>query len=809
MSSTHHLSESHAALIRASVIRDDVRDARGYATVEDAYVLHNRGFAARQALVPALLIPIHPVQGDVLTYQIRPDNPRVMKGEKVRYETPARQPNRIDAHPFIKKHLGDPSVPLFITEGVRKADALVSKDECCIALLGVWNWKGKNAAGGKTVLPDFDDIAWNDRTVYIVFDSDARTKADVQNATVRLKDYLTNRDAKVHVLRLPPAADGGKVGLDDYLAAGHSVDDLLKLVETEQQAQASAKPPAQRTEIMRLGEKYYRFGRSLSNEAFAVRKDGPNVSRSLRYGGGSLRAELAKLYAREHGSAPSQQALTDAFNVFDGLCLEQPAEELALRVARHGDSLIIDRGDATGSAIEVTRDGWRVVARSPVLFRRTELTGVMPEPLPGGRFDDLRHFLNVDDPSWDVAQAFSVAAVQPGFSHPIPLIRGQQGSAKSTSARLFVELIDPSPAPLRAAPRSLDDWAITASASWAIALDNLSHIEPWFADALCRASTGDGWPKRSLYTDGGVSVYSFQRVVILNAIDVGALRPDLADRLITIDLEPISNDRRKEEKTLLADFYAARPGILGGLLDLVVKTLAAYDTVHPKNLPRMADFGRMAAALDDATGSKSFSTYMAMTVTIAIDVIEDDEVVQALKSWMTDLTTYSETAMGWLHNLTPPGERPSQSWPKTPEGMRSRLKRLAPSLKLIGLEVEFGQREAHTGRRMITVRRHDVGDSSLADGFQLSPEGATVTQTDAQNKIGGDGSDSGDGSNAFLSTHEGKNEKRGKNGKRGHEIEKGGPRLSRLSPDVKAFPPIDPEGLRKIVGWAAAKSETP
>jgi hypothetical protein len=137
------------------------------------------------------------------------------------------------------------------------------------------------------------------------------------------------------------------------------------------------------------------------------------------------------------------------------------------------------------------------------------------------------------------------------------------------------------------------------------------------------------------------------------------------------------------------------------------------------------------------------------------------------------------------------------------------LKRLAPSLKLIGLEVEFGQRESGTGRRMITVRHRDVGDSSESelshDAPQLSQEGATVTQKRDQR----DSRDSRDSSNAFLSTYEGKSEKRGKNGKQGHEIEGVGPGLSRLSPKAKSSPPIDPDDARKIFGNPIPKSETP
>jgi len=39
-------------------------------------------------------------------------------------------------------------LPLFITEGIPKGDAAVTIGLCCIALLGVWNFRGTNDAGG-------------------------------------------------------------------------------------------------------------------------------------------------------------------------------------------------------------------------------------------------------------------------------------------------------------------------------------------------------------------------------------------------------------------------------------------------------------------------------------------------------------------------------------------------------------------------------------------------------------------------------------------------------------------------------------
>jgi hypothetical protein len=86
-------------------------------------------------------------------------------------------------------------IPLFITEGIKKADALVSRELCAVALIGVWNWRGTNEHGGKMALPEWESVALNDRGVYIIFDSDVMEKREVYAALCRLKSFLESRGA--------------------------------------------------------------------------------------------------------------------------------------------------------------------------------------------------------------------------------------------------------------------------------------------------------------------------------------------------------------------------------------------------------------------------------------------------------------------------------------------------------------------------------------------------------------------------------------------------------------------------------------
>ena len=189
------LASNHKEMLfEESGINQDVVEARGYRTVETKAELKRLGFSDQQCTVPGLLIPVYSPTGDIATYQYRADQPRVGKdGKTIKYETPKGSRMVLDVHPSVQERIGDPSVPLFITEGAKKGDSLVSRGLCAVALLGVWNWRGTNGRGGKTVLPEWDYAALNGREVYIVFDSDVMLKPEVHAAMARLKAFLERR----------------------------------------------------------------------------------------------------------------------------------------------------------------------------------------------------------------------------------------------------------------------------------------------------------------------------------------------------------------------------------------------------------------------------------------------------------------------------------------------------------------------------------------------------------------------------------------------------------------------------------------
>ncbi len=146
------LLADHYRQLRASGISDEVIRERGYRSALGKSLLKELGFASSQQRAPALIVPLHGVDGKAAGCQARPDHPRKdNRGRIVKYETPTGSAGRLDVPPRCRDSLADPAVPILITEGAKKADSLASAGACALNISGVWNWKARNRFGGVTV----------------------------------------------------------------------------------------------------------------------------------------------------------------------------------------------------------------------------------------------------------------------------------------------------------------------------------------------------------------------------------------------------------------------------------------------------------------------------------------------------------------------------------------------------------------------------------------------------------------------------------------------------------------------------------
>lgn len=450
---------------------------------------------------------------------------------------------------------------------------------------------------------------------------------------------------------------------------------------------------------------------------------------------------VAKQFFDQEGKAMNSDALSAAVNLIEAKALFEGEEHpVHVRVAEHNGNIYLDLCNDAWQVVEITANGWHVIDESPVKFRRSRGMLPLPAPVTNGVVDELRNYLNVDDATWPLVVAWLIANLRPIGPYPLLALFAEQGSGKSTTGRLLRSLVDPNSAPLRAEPKDGRDLMIAANNSWCLAYDNLSHVPSWLSDAMCRLSTGGGFATRELFTDQDEIIFDSQRPVMLTSIEEVATRSDLLDRCLIVWLPAIPEERRRPEAQMMTAFEAARPRIMGSLLDAVSVAIRDLPTVQLPCLPRMADFALWVTAAETGLGwsrGTFLAAYQGNRASANDLALESSPVARPLLDIVEDGGGWSGTASELLQALeTKVSEQVKRQngWPKNARSLSGQLKRLAPNLRAAGWRIE---NERQASRRLWIIERAQtstggtqpkISDRHAADPFD---EGNTV-QSDVE-----------------------------------------------------------------------------
>lgn len=463
-------------------------------------------------------------------------------------------------------------------------------------------------------------------------------------------------------------------------------------------------------------------------------------------GNGAFREWLRYQFYLSFGKPPTSQALQDAIGIIEAKALFEGKEmQTFIRTAGIDNKIYIDLCNDKWEAVEITPAGWRVIPDPPVKFRRAKGMLPLPDPVHGGKIEELRPFLNAaDDSTWTLLVAWLIAAMRPIGPYPVLLLQGEQGSAKSTDAKGLRQNIDPSTTALRSTPREERDLMIAANNSWILSFDNLTGVTGWLSDAICRLATGGGFATRTLYGDDEETIFNATRPVMLNGIDDLASRHDLLDRALVVNLQAISEDKRIDEALFWGDFEALRPRILGALLDAIAVGLKNINQVHLDKLPRMADFAKWVTACEPALpwAAGEFMKAYAGNREDAIELaLEADPVAVAIRELLTDREDWEGTAAELLGALAPhvsDAIQRSKAWPKSAKGISNRIRRAATFLRQTGIEAEFYRATGSRSRRIrLRGESFDAIDAIDADTTQThAAQGFNgASQSASQNNI--------------------------------------------------------------------------
>ena len=449
-------------------------------------------------------------------------------------------------------------------------------------------------------------------------------------------------------------------------------------------------------------------------------------------------ALLRRLYYEENGGVLRANVILDATALLEAQALfEGETYEVAVRVGKQGDSVYLDLATDSGDVIRIDEHGWRVVSDPPIRFRRPHGILPLPTPIPGGVIEQLRPFLNLGgDADFLLVVGFIIGSLNPRGPYPVLVLRGEQGSAKSSAERILKSVVDPSIAPLRSLPRDERDLMISARNSWILAFDNLSGLSDRMSDALCRLSTGGGLATRELYTDLDEIIFDARRPLILNGIETVANREDLRDRAIILTLPPLGEGRYRSERELLEEFEGVHAKLLGVILDAVstaIRGRRSFEISGP--LPRMVDFALWAAAGIEAmgvSGAAFLEAYTRSRDEAQEENVLDNPLSAAIHQFALD-GGWSGTAtalLGALNLRVAEEQRGGRDWPSSASALGGKLTRIAPGLRRLGVEIE---RDRSSARRQIDIRHLP---SSASPSSPAAPASANQVPEPAVPEIG-------------------------------------------------------------------------
>ncbi len=438
--------------------------------------------------------------------------------------------------------------------------------------------------------------------------------------------------------------------------------------------------------------------------------------------GRAARDYLTHLYYRDAGRAPNATALQAALATLSGIArFDGDTHDVHVRVADREGRLYLDLCDPSWRAVEITEQGWRVMADPPVRFRRPRGLQALPDPVRGGSIDDLRLFVNVaTDKDFILVVAWLLAALRPQGPYPVLVFIAEQGAAKTTVTRVLRRLVDPNLSDVRRPPRNTEDLMIAATNGHVVAFDNLSRLPETLSDNLSVLATGGGFAVRQLYTNREEEIFYAQRPIMLNGISEVATRGDLLDRAVVVTLPPIPDHVRKDETILWQTFADAHPRILGALLNAVSCGLQRLPDVVLERKPRMADFALWSVAVEPACpwregaflGAYAGNRQGAVEATLEGDPVAD--LVRTMVPWSGTATEL----LAELTTRTPPNITQRQGGFSRPRQVADALRRLAPGLRRVGVEVTFCRR-GHRGSRVIELR---AVSSSAASAASATPD---------------------------------------------------------------------------------------
>ena len=426
-----------------------------------------------------------------------------------------------------------------------------------------------------------------------------------------------------------------------------------------------------------------------------------------------FRQYLSREYYNAQGSSLNSNVIKDVITTLEGKAIFGGIEhKLHNRVAWHEGALWYDLSNDKWQGVKINAEGWQIETL-PTLFRRYKHQIAQVIPSQEGDIDLIFNFVNISEPNKRLLfKVYIVHLFIPDIPHVVCGFDGPQGVSKTTATAIATGMVDPSYLPVLSFPKDKNEAVQQLSHHWFCGFDNISYLPDWLSDLFCRATSGEGYSKRELYSDDEDIIYSYRRCICLNGINKVAGKPDLLDRSMLFSLAPILPGARKSEQELWNSFMEVNSSILGAIFNVLVKAIQIKPTIKLSTLPRMADFCIWGCAISEAMGYTKedfLNAYNAAIGNLSREALSNDDVGEALLLFMEDKIEWTGRSSGLLTELEELAERLKIriQLPKNGQTLSRRLTVLKASLQAEGIVFEVNK-----GGKCNTIHIQKVGKSS-------------------------------------------------------------------------------------------------
>lgn len=438
---------------------------------------------------------------------------------------------------------------------------------------------------------------------------------------------------------------------------------------------------------------------------------------------------------------------------------------LSLRIAEYNRDFYYDLTNETHQCVKISKQQkegiWEVLDKTPVpLFRRynqvsqevtltgnshshksydtTDISSKFSTLNPIDVFLSRLTNMNKNDrESRLLIKAALISYFIPNIPHIIIILHGSAGSAKSTFQYMLKNIVDPAKPSLLSLHENLNEFIQQLAHNYLATFDNIKYVPRWLSDEVCKAVTGVGQTKRSLYTDDEDKIYEYKHCLIFNGINIAFTEPDVLDRSIIINLDEIDEKNRITEKEILDQFNDLRPDILKFIFDTLAKAIVLKDKVMngklKTRLPRMADFAIWGETISQVLGYEEGEFLQAYYNNIGFqntEVIDSNPIAFAIKRFVEDIRRsstddkiFAGSSLDLLNKLNEVAYQEKintlqKDWPKDVKWLVRRIRIVKSNLqKALKIRINI-ERDSKSNTSIINIVKND---SAYSDENNICP----------------------------------------------------------------------------------------